>query len=172
MMPRKWSHSVDPLKSPDPKWAFRLHSLLGEPRSKPMPAPDAAQPHNSRFFRVLIVEDDEDSREMLGELVSLLGHSPVRAADAIEALQCVRDAEPDVALIDIGLPEIDGCEVARRVRASGASKVRLIALTGYSDGATRESATAAGFDDFVVKPLLPETLEHVLRRVTPGALPQ
>jgi two-component system, chemotaxis family, CheB/CheR fusion protein len=116
-------------------------------------------------FRVLIVEDDEDSREMLSELVSLLGHSPVRAANAGEALQRVHEAEPEVALIDIGLPEVDGCEVARRVRASGASRVRLVALTGYSDGATREIAAAAGFDDFVVKPLLPETLEDLLRRV-------
>lgn len=131
-----------------------------------MQLPETA-PSDRPAFRVLIVEDDEDSREMLSELVSLLGHSPVRAANAGEALARVREAEPEVALIDIGLPEVDGCEVARRVRASGAASVRLVALTGYSDGATREIAAAAGFDDFVVKPLLPETLEDLLRRVKP-----
>jgi len=128
--------------------------------------PEATNNGGPPVFRVLIVEDDEDSREMLSELVSLLGHDPIRAANAGEALQRVHEAEPEVALIDIGLPEIDGCEVARRVRASGASRVRLVALTGYSDGATRETAAAAGFDDFVVKPLLPETLEELLRRVS------
>lgn len=132
-----------------------------------MVAPESGKSGDRPVFRVLIVEDDEDSREMLSELVSLLGHKPVRAANAGEALQSVHEREPEVALIDIGLPEVDGCEVARRVRASGASNVRLVALTGYSDGATRETAAAAGFDDFVVKPLLPETLEDLLRRVTP-----
>lgn len=102
---------------------------------------------------------------MLSELVSLLGHDPVRASNAREALEHVRETEPEVALIDIGLPEVDGCEVARRLRASGATRVRLVALTGYSDGATRDTAAAAGFNDFVVKPLLPETLEELLSRV-------
>ena len=125
----------------------------------------SATSQSTRPFRVLIVEDDDDSREMLSELVSLLGHDPVRASNAREALEHVREAEPEVALIDIGLPEIDGCEVARRLRASGASRVRLVALTGYSDGGTRDTAAAAGFDDFVVKPLLPETLEELLARV-------
>lgn len=134
-----------------------------------MEASESAPPGDQPVFRVLIVEDDEDSREMLSELVSLLGHSPLRAANAGEALQKVREANPQVALIDIGLPEIDGCEVARQVRASGAAVgIRLVALTGYSDGATRDIAAAAGFDDFVVKPLLPETLEELLGRVKPG----
>lgn len=127
---------------------------------------ETSAPSQSRTpFRVLIVEDDEDSREMLSELVSLLGHDPVRASNAREALEHVRETEPEVALIDIGLPEVDGCEVARRLRASGATRVRLVALTGYSDGATRDTAAAAGFNDFVVKPLLPETLEELLSRV-------
>lgn len=134
-----------------------------------MRAPRTAEPVERAVYRVLIVEDDDDSREMLGELVSLLGHSPLRAADATEALLLVREQEPDVALIDIGLPEVDGCEVARQLRASGALRVRLVALTGYSDGATRETAIAAGFDEFVVKPLLPQALEAVLRYPEPPA---
>jgi CheY-like chemotaxis protein len=69
-----------------------------------------------------------------------------------------------LALVDIGLPEVDGYEVARRLRAEpNCKKLRLIALTGYSDLSVREEALAAGFDDFVVKPVLPEALEALLR---------
>ena len=115
---------------------------------------------------VLIVEDDDDSREMLGELVSAFGHRPVQAANAAEALAQARDERPDVALIDIGLPEIDGCELARLLRLAMVETpglhTRLVALTGYSDGAMRESAGAAGFDAYVVKPIMPEALEALL----------
>jgi CheY-like chemotaxis protein len=115
---------------------------------------------------VLIVEDDDDSREMLGELVSAFGHRPVPASNAEEALARVRDQRPDVALIDIGLPEVDGCELARLLRVVMSEipglQTRLVALTGYSDGATRETAGAAGFDAYVVKPIMPEALEALL----------
>lgn len=115
---------------------------------------------------VLIVEDDDDSREMLGELISAFGHRPLPASNAAEALACVRDQRPDLALIDIGLPEIDGCELARLLRLAMVETpglhTRLVALTGYSDGATRETAGAAGFDAYVVKPIMPEALEALL----------
>jgi CheY-like chemotaxis protein len=115
---------------------------------------------------VLIVEDDDDSREMLGELVSAFGHRPVPAANAAEALARARDQRPDVALIDIGLPEVDGCELARLLRLAmdetPGLHTKLVALTGYSDGPMRESAGAAGFDAYVVKPIMPEALEALL----------
>lgn len=113
---------------------------------------------------MLIVEDDDDSREMLAELVTMLGCRALRAGDAAQALRHAQDSEPDLALVDIGLPEVDGYEVARRLRAQPSGKhMRLVALTGYSDVAVREEAIAAGFDDFVVKPVLPEALESLLR---------
>jgi CheY-like chemotaxis protein len=113
---------------------------------------------------VLIVEDDDDSREMLAELVTMLGCRALRAGNADQALSHADLSAPDLALIDIGLPEVDGYEVARRLRAHPRGRVmRLIALTGYSDIAVREEATAAGFDDFVVKPVLPEALENLLK---------
>jgi CheY-like chemotaxis protein len=113
---------------------------------------------------VLIVEDDDDSREMLGELITAFGHRAVAAASAAEALAQARDTKLDVALIDIGLPEVDGCELARRLRLAMAPGhcPRLVALTGYSDGDTRETAGAAGFDAFMVKPIMPEALEALL----------
>ena len=115
---------------------------------------------------VLIVEDDDDSREMLGELVSSFGHRAIPAANAAEALARARDQRPDLALIDIGLPEMDGCELARLLRLiideTPGLQTRLVALTGYSDVAMRESAGAAGFDAYVVKPIIPEALEALL----------
>jgi CheY-like chemotaxis protein len=117
---------------------------------------------------VLIVEDDADSREMLGELVTAFGHRVVPAASAVEALAQARAHQPDLALIDLGLPDVDGFELARRLRAAMAEtpglRPRLVALTGYSDGTTRAGAGAAGFDDFLVKPIQPDVLEALLRR--------
>lgn len=139
-----------------PGWIFEI---TFEPVSK-------AQSQDGKSRCVLIVEDDDDSREMLGELVSAFGHRPVQAANAAEALAQARDEKPDLALIDIGLPEVDGCELARLLRVAMVEvpglHTRLVALTGYSDGAMRESAGAAGFDAYMVKPIMPEALEALL----------
>lgn len=112
---------------------------------------------------MLIVEDDDDSREMLCEWVSAFGHRQLHAANAEQALKHVVQSHPELALVDLGLPDIDGFEVARRMRAAAGESLRLIALTGYSDGITRQTAFAAGFDEFVVKPVLPEVLRGLLR---------
>ncbi len=112
---------------------------------------------------VLIVEDDDDSREMLGEWVSAFGYRQLRAANAEQALNHVMQSHPQLALIDLGLPDVDGYEVARRIRAQAGESLRLIALTGYSDRVARQAASAAGFDDFVVKPVFPEVLKDLLR---------
>lgn len=112
---------------------------------------------------VLIVEDDDDSREMLGEWLSALGHRHLPAANAAEALSHVLQSRPDMALIDLGLPGTDGFEVAKHVRAAVGDSIRLVALTGYSDCASREFADQAGFDEFVVKPVLPEVLQGLLQ---------
>ena len=122
---------------------------FGLARSRVRDYPPAVNNMDSKTPRcVLIVEDDDDSREMLGELVSAFGHRPVQAANAAEALAQARDERPDLALIDIGLPEVDGCELARLLRLAMVEDpelhTRLVALTGYSDGAMRESAGAAG----------------------------
>lgn len=112
---------------------------------------------------VLIVEDDDDSREILGVLVSSFGYRQMSASNAREAMEQVEQSRPDLALIDLGLPGIDGFDVARHLRAA-VGRIHLIALTGYCDGASRQSANAAGFDDFLVKPILPEALETLLRQ--------
>lgn len=117
----------------------------------------------SSALRVLVVEDDDDSREMLMELIQSLGCTSVGAANADEASEHGRDGAWDLALIDLGLPGADGCEVARRLRAVEVGRRRkLVALTGFSDSATRSAAREAGFDDFLVKPVFPEKLALLL----------
>jgi DNA-binding response OmpR family regulator len=113
--------------------------------------------------RILIVEDDDDSREMLVELIGMLGHRAIGAPNAQDALRVARDERPDVVLIDIGLPDVSGVDIAKSLRASpNGSSMRLVALTGYSDSATRQLAAEAGFDDFVVKPFSTDSLASLL----------
>jgi CheY-like chemotaxis protein len=116
---------------------------------------------------VLIVEDDEDARETLSELVTSYGHHTDAAANAAEALERARSRHPDVALIDLGLPQVDGCELARQLRdmlnEPRGNATRLVALTGHSDRESRSSASAAGFDAYLVKPIKPAALEALLR---------
>ncbi|HVY25974.1 MAG TPA: response regulator [Polyangiaceae bacterium] len=116
---------------------------------------------------VLIVEDDEDARETLSELITSYGHHAEAAANAAEALERARSRHPDVALIDLGLPQVDGCELARQLRdllnEPCAPATRLVALTGHSDRASRSNASAAGFDAYLVKPVKPAALEALLR---------
>jgi DNA-binding response OmpR family regulator len=113
--------------------------------------------------RVLIVEDDDDSREMLMEIVGMLGHRAFGAPNATAALKVAEDTQPDIVLIDIGLPDASGHDIAKSLRASAnGSRLRLVALTGYSDSATRQLAADAGFDDFVVKPFSSDGLASLL----------
>jgi len=114
---------------------------------------------------VLIVEDDDDSRDMLGELAELYGHRVSGAATAQAAIAIAQKHLPRLALVDIGLADGDGFQVARQLRdLPGGEAVWLVALTGFSDAASRERAHAAGFDEFVVKPVLPEKLSQLLAR--------
>jgi CheY-like chemotaxis protein len=111
---------------------------------------------------ILLVEDNADAREALRVLLELEGHAVEAAAEGQEALEIVRAKAPDVALVDIGLPGIDGFEVARRVRALDKRRPVLIALTGYGQPEDRQRATEAGFDHLLVKPVDPTALAALL----------
>ncbi|HEY2406537.1 MAG TPA: response regulator [Polyangiaceae bacterium] len=113
-------------------------------------------------LQVLVVEDDDDSREVLGELIEYLGRHPVLAKDATEALARVRERTPDIGLIDVSLPGIDGCELARQLRALTGTRMRLVALTGHSDATIRKEAQDAGFDDYWVKPIASDAISTLL----------
>ena len=113
--------------------------------------------------RVLVVEDSEDSRDALRLVLEIEGHQVRVAGSGEEAVRVVKESEPDWALIDIGLPDIDGYETARRIRAVH-RKVRLIALTGHNPPEDRERALAEGFDTHLVKPVDPARLFTILGR--------
>jgi len=105
-------------------------------------------------LRLLVVDDNEDAGMMLAEVLRMLGHEVVVANDGPSALQARRTFTPDVALLDIGLPGMDGHELARQLRARyPATPLRLIALTGYGEEQDRQRSLAAGFDEHVVKPV-------------------
>jgi two-component system, chemotaxis family, CheB/CheR fusion protein len=110
-----------------------------------------------------VIEDHADSREALQILLTLDGHHVQVAADGRAGLGLILDAQPEVALIDVGLPELDGYEVARQVRRTpGSTTIRLIALTGYGQSYDRARAQEAGFDLHLTKPVDPGELRRVL----------
>ena len=113
--------------------------------------------------RVLIVEDNADARDMLRTLLELKRHVVAEAPDGPTALATLQSFHPDVALIDVGLPGMDGYELARLARAQpGGGEVRLVAVTGYGQAQDRERALAAGFDRHVTKPVDPLALERLV----------
>ena len=109
--------------------------------------------------RILVIEDNEDAREMLRILLTLAGHEVHEAADGPAGLVLARTVAPDVALIDVGLPVLDGYAVARQLRASQEDRaMRLVAITGYGQAEDRRRALQAGFDAHLTKPVSPERL--------------
>lgn len=117
--------------------------------------------------RLLLVEDNEDLGELLCELLTDWGFEVVTAATAAAALAKASVRPPDVALIDIGLPDRDGCDVARALRRSLPPGVRLIAMSGYGQRHDGARALAAGFDEYLVKPLNTTRLQRLLGEI-PG----
>jgi two-component system, chemotaxis family, CheB/CheR fusion protein len=120
--------------------------------------------------RIVLVEDQVDAREMMRALLELRGHQVIEAADAYGAIETIRRERPDAAVVDIGLPELSGYDVARAVRESeGCDQMLLIALTGYGSQSDLRAAEEAGFDAHLTKPAEPERLFRLLaNRTTPG----
>jgi signal transduction histidine kinase/DNA-binding response OmpR family regulator len=139
---------------------FRLWlPLIERPGSLAGAAPDTRQPAR----RVLIVDDNVDAADSLALVLQLDGHVTRTGYSAQDAFELAVAFEPEVMLLDIGLPEMDGYEVARRIRASGRpAGVKLIALTGYGQVDDVRRAQEAGFDDHLVKPVNFETLSRSL----------
>jgi len=120
--------------------------------------------------RVLLVEDNEDSREMMSSLLRLKGFHVIEAANGADGIRLARQQRPHIAIVDIGLPDMDGYDVARRLRASGmTSAIRLIALTGYGQESDRRQALASGFDRHLVKPIDTELLASTIAQLNAGA---
>jgi signal transduction histidine kinase len=129
--------------------------------ASPAPPSDRGLPSVSPR-RIVVVEDHADSREALQILLTLDGHHVEAAADGRAGVDLVLGTRPEVALIDVGLPELDGYEVARQVRAASGRAIRLIALTGYGQSYDQTRAKEAGFDLHLTKPVEPDELRRVL----------
>ncbi len=118
----------------------------------PAPADSGSRVQTGQARRVLIVDDNHDAADSLAVVLRFEGHETSVAYSAQAAIEAVTSSEPEFVLLDIGLPNMDGYEVARRIRASGAS-ARIIALTGYGQLEDRQRSAAAGFAAHLVKPV-------------------
>jgi PAS domain S-box-containing protein len=130
--------------------------------ARPAPPAAPAGPGPAPVRRVVVVEDSRDAREPLVMLLQIWGHQVEAVADGERGVERIAGTRPDVALVDLGLPGIDGYEVARRVRAAVGGAVVLVALSGYGRAADRERAEQAGFDRHLIKPVDPAELERLL----------
>jgi signal transduction histidine kinase len=140
---------------------FTLRLPRVEHLAAPQPAPASQRQHGKP--RLLLIEDNEDGREMMTMMLSGYGYDVSAAADGLLGLSAALDFQPDLALVDIGLPGIDGYEVARRLRADPATRdIKLIALTGYGLAEDLRRVMEAGFDRHLVKPVDIDQLMEVI----------
>jgi PAS domain S-box-containing protein len=145
---------------------FALRLPLGAPAAPAGqgPASDAVQP--GRGLRILIIEDNRDAADSLQELLTLLGHEAAVAYAGPAALELAPRFRPDVVLCDIGLPGLDGFEVARALRQDPVTRgAYLVAQTGYGQDEDRRRTRAAGFDQHLRKPVALEDIQRILAAV-------
>lgn len=130
---------------------------------------EAAEPEqsarNSTRRRIALVEDNDDVRSSLRVLLEMEGHEVVEAKDGLQGVDTILREQADIALVDIGLPHLDGYGVARAVRSRTPRPVLLVAMTGYGSQDDAERGTQAGFDAYMVKPVDPAALNELIARV-------
>jgi CheY-like chemotaxis protein/two-component sensor histidine kinase len=123
-----------------------------------------SSPNTEEVLKVLVVDDNVDAADSIALLLTIDGFNAQSVHGAVAALDTVNSFKPDVVLLDIGLPVMDGYEVARRLRTHiPIAQMRIVALSGYGQQADRERAAQAGFDDYLVKPVEPTVLSQFLR---------
>ncbi len=134
-----------------------------EPPREPETAPSFPPAEAASGLRVLVIDDNADVREIMRDYLELRGHTVELAEDGQSGIDAALSQRPQVALVDIGLPGLDGYEVAAAIRARAPDlPIRLIALTGFGRPEDRRRAIAAGFDDHLVKPVDPEQVHQLL----------
>ena len=135
---------------------------LKDAATRIVPLPPLPEP-SSRALRVMIVDDNHDAADMLAMLLEASGHNVIIEYGARKALMAARDDVADVFLLDIGLPDMDGMELASALRAGGPSAGKtMIAISGYGQESDRDRALAAGFDHYLVKPVQYAALSAIL----------
>jgi signal transduction histidine kinase/ActR/RegA family two-component response regulator len=134
------------------------------PATEPQPGqPGERKAQERRRHRIVLIEDNEDARHTLAAALSLEGHQVHEAADGISGIAALARVNPDVAVVDIGLPGVDGYKVAETLRgAPEHDAMVLIALTGYGQPDSLRRAREAGFDEYVTKPIAPERLVRLM----------
>jgi PAS domain S-box-containing protein len=138
------------------------------PEDRTKAPPVAADNHSSRRFRILVVDDNVDAAETMAMLLEIGGHEVKTAHDGPAAVQAACDFRPHAVLLDIGLPGIDGYEVARRLRHLDETKETfLIAVTGYGKTEDRVKALTTGFNYHITKPVDPAELEIIIKNLKP-----
>jgi CheY-like chemotaxis protein/two-component sensor histidine kinase len=142
--------------------------LLRLPRASAAPVvgpatPDASNGHAPDKCRVLVVDDNVDALKSLSRMVELLGSEVRRAHDGLQAIEMAREFKPDIVLMDIGMPRLNGYDAARRIRQEPwGQELTLIATTGWGQDADRQRTADAGFDQHLVKPIDLSKLREVL----------
>lgn len=122
----------------------------------------------TRDRKILVVDDNKDAADSLCEALQMLGHAVEVAYDGASALRMAGAFQPDLALLDIGLPTMDGYELGQQLRASlSDATLKLVALTGYGQETDRQRTAAAGFDYHLVKPVDFERLQSVIKELFP-----
>ena len=135
------------------EFVVRLPIVIEQPRA-PLPVLSADQPHGKNGRRILVVDDNEDSASSLAGLLKLTGHQTQTASDGLEAVAVTLVFLPEVVLLDIGLPGLNGYDACRQIRAQpGGARLLLIALTGWGQDEDRRKSQEAGFDAHLVKPV-------------------
>jgi CheY-like chemotaxis protein len=118
-----------------------------------------------RLRRILVADDNRDAGETLAMLLRLDGHEVHVATDGLEAVEMFVSVQPDVAILDIGMPRLSGHEVAKRIREQSSGRdVTLIAVTGWGQKADKDRAAASGFDHHFTKPVEPTVLSALLQK--------
>ncbi|MCP3065497.1 response regulator [Myxococcus sp. K38C18041901] len=124
----------------------------------------AVSPGNRK--RILVVDDFDDAREMYAEYLEFVGFEVDTARDGVEAVAKAQSSEPDIILMDLSLPVMDGWEATRRIKQDTRTRdIPVMALTGHVLAGNAEHAREAGADEFVAKPCLPSDLENKIRNM-------
>jgi PAS domain S-box-containing protein len=142
-------------------FTVRLPALASAPSVEPQERSQAAASQVCK--RIVVADDNEDAADMLAEVFKLLGHEVWTANDGAEALERAIEVQPDVVVLDLGMPRMDGFEAARRIRETPQGKhALLVALTGWGQESDRQRTRDAGFDKHLVKPVDPTALSALL----------
>lgn len=148
-------------------------SLTKDDGARGRPAPGAGKQKGNgktdRCLRILVVEDEPVNQLFLKRLLEKMGHSPRVAGEARQALQCLAEERFDLILMDIQLPDMNGLEATRRIRANPPAKqdpdIPIVAVTAFAMEVNRDQALAAGMDEHIAKPVEIATLERIIARV-------